>query len=164
LRLLPKRRGIFPLKIFWKKTVFFRYLFLNSVMSKIIRMSESELVDLIKKTITENEVEEGILDNVKDTYRGLKGVVRGYGMDYFKSMSRLQSLVSKLKKLDVPNIQVMSELTQLKNKVNSLNIPQQRKQNLIALIDNSLYHFNQYNTINDQILNQIKTLNIDKWK
>ena len=133
-------------------------------MGKVVKMSESELIDLIKKSISEGDVEEGIIDDVKDTYRGLKGVARGYGMDYFKSMSRLQSLVSKLKKLDVPNLKVMGELTQLKNKVNSFNIPQQRKQNLIALIDNSLHHFNQYNTINDQILNQIKTLNIDKWR
>jgi hypothetical protein len=133
-------------------------------MKKVIKLTESELIDLIKKSLSENEVEEGIIDDVKDTYRGLKGVARGYGMDYFKSMSRLQSLISKLKKLDVPNLKVMTELTQLKNKVNSFNIPQQRKQNLIALIDNSLYHFNQYNTINDQILNQIKTLNIDKWR
>jgi uncharacterized protein YpuA (DUF1002 family) len=133
-------------------------------MKKVIKLTESELIDLIKKSLSENEVEEGIIDDVKDTYRGLKGVTRGYGMDYFKSMSRLQSLVNKLKKLDVPNLKVMGELTQLKNKVNSFNIPQQRKQNLIALIDNSLHHFNQYNTINDQILNQIKTLNIDKWR
>lgn len=140
-------------------------------MKKVIKLTESELIDLVKKTISENEVDEGMFDgvrnaynNVKDTYRGVKGLARGYGMDYFKSMSRLQTLVSKLKKLDAPNLKIMDELTQLKSKVSSMNIPQQRKNNLIALIDNSLYHFNQYNTINDQILAQIKTLNIDKWK
>ena len=140
-------------------------------MKKVIKLTESELVEIVKKSIYENEVEEGMFDgvrdaynNVKDTYRGVKGMVRGYGMDYFKSMSRLQTLVSKLKKLDVPNLKIMDELTKLKTKVGSMNIPQQRKNNLIALIDNSLYHFNQYNTINDQILTQIKTLNIDKWR
>ena len=110
-------------------------------MKKVIKLTESELIEIVKKSIYENEVEEGMFDgvrdaynNVKDTYRGIKGMARGYGMDYFKSMSRLQTLVSKLKKLDAPNLKIMDELTRLKTKVGSMNIPQQRKNNLIALI------------------------------
>lgn len=133
-------------------------------MKKVIKLTEDELTNLVKKIVSEQQLEEGIFDGLKDLYRGVKGVKRGYGMDYFQNMSRLENLIKKLKTLDVPNQKVMSELSQLKSKVSSLNMPQQRKDNLIALIDNSLYHFNKYSTINDQILNQIKTLNLDNWK
>jgi len=133
-------------------------------MSKIVKFSESDLNRLVKKVISEQEVEEGIFDGVKDLYRGVKGVKRGYGMDYFQNMSKLENLVRKLKNLDVPNEKVMLELKQLRTKVSTLNMPQQRKDAIVNLIDNSLYHFRKYSDINEQILNQIKTLNLDSWK
>jgi hypothetical protein len=133
-------------------------------MSKIVKLTESDLNRLVKKVISEQEVEEGIFDGVKDLYRGVKGVKRGYGMDYFQNMSKLENLVRKLKNLDVPNEKVMLELKQLRTKVSSLNMPQQRKDAIVNLIDNSLYHFRKYSDINEQILNQIKTLNLDSWK
>ena len=34
----------------------------------------------------------------------------------------------------------------------------------INLIDNSIYHFNTYNRINDQIISQISSLNLDSWQ
>jgi len=136
----------------------------HNINENYIKLKESDLNRLVKKIISEQEVEEGIFDDAKDLYRGIKGVKRGYGMDYFKSMSRLEILIKKLKKLDIPNESVMNELSQLKTKVTSLNIPQQRKTALMSLIDNSLYHFKKYSTINDQILSQIKTLNLDSWK
>jgi hypothetical protein len=79
-------------------------------------------------------------------------------------MSRLENLIKKLKNLDVPNEKVMNELEKLKTKVSSLGMPQARKDALITLIDNSLYHFKKYSNVNDQILTQIKTLNLDSWK
>ena len=133
-------------------------------MSKIVKLTESDLNRLVKKVISEQEVEEGIFDGVKDLYRGVKGVKRGYGMDYFQNMSKLENLVRKLKILDVPNEKVMLELIQLRTKVSTLNMPQQRKDAIVNLIDNSLYHFRKYSDINEQILNQIKTLNLDSWK
>jgi hypothetical protein len=133
-------------------------------MSKIVKFTESDLNRLLKKVISEQEVEEGIFDNVKDLYRGVKGVKRGYGADYFQNMSKLENLVRKLKNLDVPNEKVMLELKQLRTKVSSLNMPQQRKDAIVNLIDNSLYHFRKYSDINERILNQIKTLNLDSWK
>jgi len=133
-------------------------------MSKIVKLTESDLNRLVKKVISEQEVEEGIFDGVKDLYRGVKGVKRGYGMDYFQNMSKLENLVRKLKNLDVPNEKVMLELKQLRTKVSTLNMPQQRKDAIVNLIDNSLYHFKKYSDINEQILNQIKTLNLDSWK
>jgi hypothetical protein len=133
-------------------------------MKKVIKLTESELVKLIEKTIVENQTNEGIFDSVGDFYRGVKGVKRGYGMDYFQNMSRLDRLIRKLKNLDKPNAKVMGELSNLKSKVSGLNMPQDKKQAIISLIDNSVYHFTQYDKINDQILTQIQTLNLDKWK
>ena len=133
-------------------------------MKKIVRLTEEDLTKLVNKVIEEQETNEGPLDAIGDLYRGVKGVKRGYGMDYFQNMSRLDRLVRKLKKLDEPNVAVMTELADLKNKVSTLNMPQQRKQAIMTLIDNSIYHFNKYNQINDQIISQIKTLNLDSWK
>ena len=133
-------------------------------MSKIVKLTESDLNRLVKKVISEQEVDEGIFDGVRDLYRGVKGVKRGYGMDYFQNMSKLENLIKKLQNLDVPNEKVMLELKQLRTKVASLNMPQKRKDALVNLIDNSLYHFRKYSDINGQILNQIKTLNLDSWK
>lgn len=127
-------------------------------------LTESDINRIVKKTIKEQETNEGPLDAIGDFYRGVKGVKRGYGMDYFQNMSRLDRLIKRLKKLDEPNIKVMKELSTLKSKVSSLNMPQQRKQALVALIENSLFHFNKYNQINDQIISQIGTLNLDSWK
>jgi UTP-glucose-1-phosphate uridylyltransferase len=133
-------------------------------MKKIIKLTESELVKIVNKVILEQKVDEGIFDGIKNAYRGLKGMKRGFGTDYFQNMSRLENLIRKLKNLDAPNEKVMIELEKLKTKVSSLGMPQARKDALIALIDNSLYHFKKYSNVNDQILTQIKTLNLDSWK
>jgi hypothetical protein len=116
------------------------------------------------KFLTEQEVGEDIFSDIKNAYRGIKGIKRGYGMDYFQNMGRLESLVKRLKQLDVPNEKVMVEMEKLKNNVSRLGIPQNRKDALLGLIENSLVHFRKYSDINDQILTQIKTLNLDSWK
>ena len=131
---------------------------------KTNRLTENDLNRIVKKVINEQENNEGIFDKAQDIYRGVKGIKRGYGMDYFQNMSRLENLIKKLKKIDVPNEQVMIELSNLRTNVSSLNIPQQRKDAILSLIDNSLYHFKKYSSINDQILSKIKTLNLDSWK
>lgn len=133
-------------------------------MKKVVRITETDLVHIINKVRENSEMNEGIFDSLKDSYRGVKGFVRGYGKDYFENMSRLQTLVKKLKNLDKPNLEVISELESLKNKVSTLNMPQQRKDALITLIDNTLFHFKKYDSINDRILKQIDTLKIDSWK
>ena len=133
-------------------------------MKQIVKLTESDLNRIVKKVLNEQENNEGIFDKAQDIYRGVKGVKRGYGMDYFQNMSRLENLVKKLKKIDVPNEQVMIELSNLRTNVSSLNIPQQRKDAILSLIDNSLYHFKKYSSINVQILSKIKTLNLDSWK
>jgi len=119
------------------------------------KLSESDITRIVNKVIKEQETTEGPLDSLGDIYRGVKGVKRGYGMDYFQNMSKLDRLVKKLKKLDEPNVKVMTELTDLKTKVSTL---------IMNLIDNSVYHFNTYNRINDQIISQISSLNLDSWQ
>jgi hypothetical protein len=133
-------------------------------MSKTVKLTETDINRIVKKIVSEQEVEEGIFDGVKDLYRGVKGVKRGYGMDYFQNMSRLENLIKKLKNLDVPNEKVMTELSQLRTKVSGMNMPLQRKNAIIGLIDNSIFHFRKYSDINNQILSQIQTLNLDSWK
>jgi uncharacterized protein (UPF0335 family) len=133
-------------------------------MGKTIKLTESQLKSLVNQLTEEEQSNEGVFDKIGDAYRGLKGIRKGFGYDYILNMSRLQRLIMKLKKLDQPNLSVMKELESLKTKVTSLNIPQLRKDALIGLIDNSLVHFNKYNSINDQILSQIKNLNLDSWK
>ena len=133
-------------------------------MSRTVKLTEADLNRLVNKIISEQEVEEGVFDGVKNLYRGVKGVKRGYGMDYFQNMSRLENLIKKLKNLDVPNEKVMAELSQLRTKVSGMNMPQQRKDAIIGLIDNSIFHFRKYSDINNQILSQIQTLNLDSCK
>lgn len=133
-------------------------------MGRTIKLTESQLKSLVTNLTEEEQSNEGMFDKIGDVYRGLKGVRKGFGYDYIHSMSRLERLIMKLKKLDQPNLSVMKELEGLKTKVTTLNIPQMRKDALIGLIDNSLFHFNKYNSINDQVLSQIKKLDLDSWK
>lgn len=72
------------------------------------KLSESDITRIVNKVIKEQETTEGPLDSLGDIYRGVKGVKRGYGMDYFQNMSKLDRLVKKLKKLDEPNVKVMT--------------------------------------------------------
>ena len=132
-------------------------------MKKSIIVTEDQLSRVLELVSEEKNLQEGPLDALQNMYRGVKGMKRGYGYDYFQNMSKLQKLIQTLKKLDQPNNKVIKELQSLRAKVSSLGMPQQRKDAILALIDNSVFHFNKYNSINDQILQQIKTLNIDKW-
>ena len=49
-------------------------------MSKVIRLTETELNNLVKRVIQEQEMEEGIFDPLVNAAQGLKGVWRGYGI------------------------------------------------------------------------------------
>jgi hypothetical protein len=135
-------------------------------MKKTIKLSEYDLNRIVKLVLKESdhELEEDFFGDIKDKWSGLKGLTRGYGMDYFESMSKLRRLVKKLNQLDKPNFEVMNELEGLKQKVSAMNIPQERKDALTILIDNSLYHFKKYSEINNRILTTIENLKLDKWK
>jgi peptidoglycan hydrolase CwlO-like protein len=84
-------------------------------------------------------------------------------MDYFRNLSALERLVKKLKKLDQPNTKVMLELQSLKTKVSSTNMPQDKKKDIVDQIDKAVFYFNNYQTVINQIENNIKGKNLDSW-
>lgn len=120
-------------------------------MKKVVKITEQDLVNIVRKTIQEQEVEEGLFDGVKDTYQGLKGVWRGEGYDYYKYTSSLRNIAKKLKKLDEPNHKTMIELNSLKSKVGASKMDPTKKQNLVDTIDKAIQYFNAYAGLIDKI-------------
>ena len=126
-------------------------------MGKVVKLTERELNNIVKRVIQEQEMEEGIFDPLVNAAQGLKGVWRGYGYDYFKYLSSLRQLTRKLKKLDAPNVKIMDQLRDLKNKVQGSKMPPDKKDNLLKAIDGAINHFTVYaNLINtiEQIASQ----------
>lgn len=130
---------------------------------KIDKFNQRDFNRIVNKILYENEVKEDFFGDLRDKYRGLKGIKRGYGMDYFENMSKLERLVSKLQKLDEPNRDVIKELSDLLVKVQSLNMPKDRKDALLTLIDRSVKYFNYYDNVNKRIIDNIKNLKLDDW-
>ena len=120
-------------------------------MKKIVKITEQDLARIVKKTIEEQEMEEGLFDGVKDAYQGLKGVWRGEGYDYYKYTSSLRNIAKKLKKLDEPNHKTMIELNSLKSKVGASKMDPTKKQNLVDTIDKAIQYFNAYAGLIDKI-------------
>ena len=120
-------------------------------MKKIVKITEQDLARIVKKTIEEQEMEEGLFDGVKDSYQGLKGVWRGEGYDYYKYTSSLRNIAKKLKKLDEPNHKTMIELNSLKGKVGTSKMDPTKKQNLVDTIDKAIQYFNAYAGLIDKI-------------
>ena len=120
-------------------------------MKKIVKITEQDLARIVKKTIEEQEMEEGLFDGVKDAYQGLKGVWRGEGYDYYKYTSSLRNITKKLKKLDEPNHKTMIELNSLKSKVGTSKMAPTKKQNLVDTIDKAIQYFNAYAGLIDKI-------------
>jgi Mg2+ and Co2+ transporter CorA len=135
---------------------------LDSERNRILEMHKSATDRMYLKNQSE-ELEEGIFSGAKDFYRGVKGMKRGEGMDYFRNLSALERLVKKLKKLDQPNTKVMLELQSLKTKVSSTNMPQDKKKDIVDQIDKAVFYFNNYQTVINQIENNIKGKNLDSW-
>lgn len=113
-------------------------------MKKVVKITEQDLVNIVRKTIQEQEVEEGLFDGVKDVYHGLKGVWRGEGYDYYKYTSSLKNIAKKLKKLDEPNHQTMIELNELKGKILYSKMGDEKKRNLVDTINKATQYFNAY--------------------
>ena len=113
-------------------------------MAKVIKLTEADLENIVRKVIEEQETQEGVFDPLVNAAQGLKGVWRGEGYDYFKYLSSLRGLTRKLKKLDAPNVKIMTQLTDLKNKVTVSKMPTDKKQNLINTLDKAIAHFNAY--------------------
>lgn len=124
-------------------------------MKKIVKLTEKDIEKIIFKVIKEQENNENIIDSIKNSYQGLKGVWRGEGYDYYKYLSSIGGLTRKLKKLDIPNVKIISQLKDLKNKINSSKMPQDKKNRLMNAIDLAENHFNAYTNAINTIENTI---------
>jgi hypothetical protein len=120
-------------------------------MKKIIYLTEEDLYKISQRIIKESEIEEGIFDGISNMVQGLKGVWRGEGYDFFKYLNSLKNMAKELKKLDQPNIKIMTKLTDLKNKITASKMPPEKKGQLISEIEKALEKFNQYSTHIDNI-------------
>ena len=127
-------------------------------MSKVIKLTEADLENIVRKVIEEQETQEGVFDPLVNAYQGLKGVWRGEGYDYFKYLSSLRGITRKLRKLDEPNVKVMGDLYQLRTKVDTSKMPTDKKSNLLNTIDAAMNHFKSYSTL----INKIEQLSTQK--
>lgn len=120
-------------------------------MSKVVKLTESDLENIVKKVIKEQETQEGVFDPVVDTYQGIKGAFKGEGYDYFKYLSSLRGLTKKLKQADIPNKKLMNSLLDLRLKVEHSRIPFEKKNDLKSAIDSAMGHFEAYSNLVDTI-------------
>jgi len=120
-------------------------------MKKVIRLTEKDMENLVKRVVQEQEMEEGIFDPVKNVYQGLKGVWRGEGYDYYKYMSSLSNVVRDLKKADKPNLKLMNDLTKLKAQILASKMARSKRDQLEGYINDAEKYFNQYQTSLDGI-------------
>ena len=112
-------------------------------MGKQIIINEEQLNELVK-SLSEKEIEEGILDPLKNRYQGLKGVFRGYGYDYFKMGSELRNIARQLRKLDQPNEKLMVKLRAMMIKAQASNMRPELKKNLVDAIQGAVTNFEDY--------------------
>ena len=50
-------------------------------MAKVIKLTEADLENIVRKVIEEQETQEGVFDPLVNAAQGLKGVWRGEGYD-----------------------------------------------------------------------------------
>jgi hypothetical protein len=124
-----------------------------------IYLTESQLRGIIQRTIEEQSFfKDGInpLSRVRDAISGLKGMYRGEGYEYYANLSSLQGFVKRLKRLDVPNEEVINQLGMLKTRVKNSKMTQDRKDNIQKNIDLLITDFGKYRTRLDAILTALK--------
>ncbi len=124
-------------------------------MKKPSKLTESDINRIVNKVLNENELDENIIDSAKDMYQGLKGVWRGNGYDYFKYLSSLRGMARKLKKLDEPNKQIITQLNGLVSKISTSKMDPYKKQKVSDTINNAIRHFEAYSRYIDSIDNVI---------
>ena len=129
-------------------------------MKKIVRFNEEELVSLIKKVLLEQDnIDEGIFDPIRHSWRNLKGIYRGWGVNTFKELSKLERLMSNLTKLD--NQKKMTEqLMSIRSKISSSGLPPDRITYIVELVDNALNAFN----LHKEVVNELDRIKLDSWK
>jgi hypothetical protein len=129
---------------------------------KKIYLTESELRGVINNTISEAFFTGGTnpLSWVGNMFGGLKGVYRGEGYEYGKSLTSLGRFLRKLKKLDKPNTEIIGYLDILSQKIDKSKMSQDKKTALKYLIDSVKTEFTEYQTELDNVINKISSNNI----
>lgn len=129
-------------------------------MKKTIQLTENQL-----KKIVEKVLEEDIKDDLKklkfgNIAKGVKGMYRGKGYEYYSYQNDLLRVVKELKKMDLPNKKQFQKLLGLKNKITSSGMDLQKKQELTAMINDAESAFVDYqdklNDIETKVLAELK--------
>lgn len=130
---------------------------------KKIYLTESELRGVINNTISEASFfKDGTnpLSRVGNMLGGLRGMYRGEGYEYGKSLTSLGRFLRKLKKLDKPNTEIIRYLDILSQKIDNSRMSQDKKTALKDLIDSVKTEFTEYQTKLDDVINKISSNNI----
>lgn len=129
---------------------------------KKVYLTESELRGVINNTISETFFTGGTnpLSWVGNMLGGLKGVYRGDGYEYGKSLTSLGRFLRKLKKLDKPNTEIIRYLDILSQKIDNSRMSQDKKIALKGLISSVTKEFNEYQAELENVINQISSNNI----
>ena len=95
-----------------------------------------------------NNLDEGVFDWVTDRYQGLRGAFTGKGYGYFKFLSSLRNLVRRLKKIDEPNVVVISDLKKLRDNIEKASgwesLEDAKRDKLTYAIDRAVESFEEY--------------------
>lgn len=127
---------------------------------KKVYLTESELRGIINNTISEASFfKDGTnpLSRVGNMFGGLKGVYRGEGYEYGKSLTSLGRFLRKLKKLDKPNTEIIGYLDILSQKIDKSKMPQNKKIALKGLIGSVKKEFYEYQAELDNVINKISS-------
>jgi len=128
-----------------------------------IYLTESQLRGIIQRTIEEGSFfKDGRnpLSRVGDFFGGLRGTYKGEGFKYGEHSTALSRFLNRLKKLDVPNEEVMGHLDLLLTRIRNSSMTQDRKDALESMITNVKREFKEYQSELDTTINNIKSGNI----
>jgi hypothetical protein len=128
---------------------------------KIVKITESQLkyiVENVSKDIyefSENEIDEGFMDTVKQPFQklkyGLKGLRGGYGYDYMAFIVELRNILKDLKNIDRPNEKIMIKLDNLKTKILASSMRPDLKQDMENAIVSASRSFRRYQKYIDKL-------------
>ena len=128
-----------------------------------IYLTESQLRGIIKRTIEEQSFfKDGRnpLSRIGDFFGGLRSTYKGEGFKYGEHSTALSRFLNRLKKLDVPNEEVMRHLDMLLTRIINSSMTQDRKDALARMITNVKKEFDEYQSELDTTINNIKSGNI----
>lgn len=122
-------------------------------MKKVIQINENQLESLINTVI-----EEDIKDDLKklkfgNIAKGIKGMYRGKGYEFYSYQNEILKIVKEIKKLDLPNQKQFKKLKLLQDKISNSGMELTKKQELNAMINDAETKFVDY----QDIINDIET-------